>query len=98
MTPTGEQLCYTDAYCQTVDARVSTVDASNGGSAVVVLDRTVFYPGDGGQPADRGLIIRRADGRSWTVRSDRKINGAIVHALDGGITARRQAAVALRWG
>src|SRR4051812_19739860 len=53
MTPTGEQLCYTDAYCQTVDARVSTVDAGNDGAAVVVLDRTVFYPGGGGQPAPR---------------------------------------------
>ncbi|MFL5673951.1 MAG: alanyl-tRNA editing protein [Chloroflexota bacterium] len=84
MTPTGEQLCYTDAYRQTVDARVSTVDASNDGAAVVVLDRTVFYPGGGGQPADRGLIIRTADGRSWTVRAARKINGEIVHELEPG--------------
>src|SRR3954447_16586153 len=84
MTPTGEQLCYTDAYRQTVDARVSAVDASNDGAAVVVLDRTVFYPGGGGQPADRGLIIRTADGRSWTVRAARKINGDIVHELEPG--------------
>src|SRR3954453_17608623 len=84
MTPTGEQLCYTDAYRQTVDARVSTVDAGNGGAAVVVLDRTVFYPGGGGQPADRGLIIRTDDGRSWTVRAARKSGGEIVHELEPG--------------
>src|SRR3954469_4352446 len=84
MTPTGEQLCYTDAYRQTVDARVSAVDANNDGAAVVVLDRTVFYPGGGGQPADRGLIIRTGDGRSWTVRAARKSGGEIVHELEPG--------------
>ena len=36
---------------------------------LVVLDRTVFYPGGGGQPSDRGLLLRAADGRSWTVRA-----------------------------
>ena len=30
---------------------------------LVVLDRTVFYPGGGGQPSDRGLLLRAADGR-----------------------------------
>ena len=41
MTPTGEQLCYTDAYARTTEARVAAVDA--GGEATLVeLDRTVF--------------------------------------------------------
>ena len=66
MTPTGEQLCYTDAYRRTVGARVRQVEA--GEATLVVLDRTVFYPGGGGQPSDRGLLLRAADGRSWTVR------------------------------
>ena len=57
MTPTGEQLCYTDAYLQSVEARVAAVDTGDA-AALVVLDRTVFYPGGGGQPSDRGLIIR----------------------------------------
>jgi misacylated tRNA(Ala) deacylase len=78
--PTG-QLCYTDAYLRTVEARVLAVD--DGGEApLIVLDRTVFYPGGGGQPADRGTILRTADGRSWTVRRARKVGGDIVHELE----------------
>jgi len=81
MTPTGEQLCYTDAYRRSVDARVAVVEAGET-SALLILDRTVFYPGGGGQPADRGLIIRAGDGRSWTVRAARKVGGEIVHELE----------------
>jgi misacylated tRNA(Ala) deacylase len=84
MTPSGEQLCYVDAYARSIEARVATVEP--GDVTLLVLDRTVFYPGGGGQPADRGLILRAADGRSWTVRGARKIEGEIVHELepDGG--------------
>ena len=86
MTPSGEQLAYTEAYARSVEARVASVDA--GEATLVVLDRTVFYPGGGGQPPDRGLILRAADGRSWTVRSARKAGGEIVHELepDGGVS------------
>ena len=83
MIPTGEQLCYTDAYLQSVEARVATVDTA-GEAPLLVLDRTVFYPGGGGQPADRGLVFRASDGRSWTVRAARKIGGEIVHELEPG--------------
>jgi misacylated tRNA(Ala) deacylase len=76
-----EQLCYTDAYARRVDGRVVAVDDS-GAAALVVLDRTVFYPGGGGQPSDRGLLMRASDGRSWTVRSARKSGGDIVHELE----------------
>ena len=70
MTPTGEQLCYTDAYARSVVARVRHVET--GDATLLVLDRTVFYPGGGGQPSDRGLLLRAGDGRTWTVRSARK--------------------------
>ena len=78
MTPAGEQLCYTDAYAREVEARVASVEGAGDEPTLVVLDRTVFYPGGGGQPADRGLLLRTADGRSWTVRSARKTGGEIV--------------------
>ena len=80
MTPHGEQICYTDAYAHRVEATVRSVDTGDG--ALVVLDRTVFYPGGGGQPADRGTLLRTADGRSWAVRSARKVGGEIAHELE----------------
>lgn len=80
MTTGGEQLCYTDAYARTAEARVVAVEP--GATTTVVLDRTVFYPGGGGQPSDRGLLIRAADGRSWTVGRARKVDGEIVHELE----------------
>jgi misacylated tRNA(Ala) deacylase len=80
MTPSGEQLCYVDAYARSAEARVAAVEPAD--APLLVLDRTVFYPGGGGQPSDRGLIIRAADGRSWTVRAARKSGGEIVHELE----------------
>ena len=80
MTPHGEQLCYTDAYIRSVSATVRHVEV--GDATVVVLDRTVFYPGGGGQPSDHGLLLRSADGRSWTVRAAKKVDGEIVHELE----------------
>jgi misacylated tRNA(Ala) deacylase len=80
MTPSGEQICYVDAYARSVEARVAAVEA--GDAASVVLDRTVFYPGGGGQPSDRGLILRSGDGRTWTVRAARKVDGEIAHELE----------------
>jgi misacylated tRNA(Ala) deacylase len=53
-----------------------------GEAPLVTLDRTVFYPGGGGQPSDRGLLLRASDGRTWTVRAARKVGGEIAHELE----------------
>jgi misacylated tRNA(Ala) deacylase len=57
---------------------------AEGAGATVILDRTVFYPGGGGQPPDAG-VLRAADGRSWAVRSARKAGDDIVHELEAGV-------------
>jgi misacylated tRNA(Ala) deacylase len=80
VTSVGEQIAYTDAYARSVEARVRHVEV--GDATLVVLDRTNFYPGGGGQPSDRGLILRSGDGRGWTVRAARKADGDIVHELE----------------
>jgi misacylated tRNA(Ala) deacylase len=77
------QICYVDAYARSVEARVEAVDDSTG-IPLVVLDRTVFYPGGGGQPSDRGLVLRAVDGRTWTVSGAKKSGGDIVHELESG--------------
>ncbi|MFL5779235.1 MAG: alanyl-tRNA editing protein [Chloroflexota bacterium] len=86
MPAPGEQLAYTDAYAWSVAARVRALIDSQAGP-LVVLDRTVFYPGGGGQPADRGALIRTADGRTWAVESARKADGEIGHQLEPGADA-----------
>ena len=81
MTPRVDEVCYRDAYARTVEARILEVAAADG-PPLVVLDTTAFYPGGGGQPADRGTILRSGDGRSWVVRAARKVGGEIVHELE----------------
>ena len=83
--PTGLQLCYVDAYAQRATGRVVAVVEDS--PPFVVLDQTVFYPGGGGQPADRGLLRRASDGVVWGVTSARKIDGEIAHQLDPADTA-----------
>lgn len=73
----SENLCYSDAYLRSVRATVIAVEPAEG---TVILDRTVFYPGGGGQPADSGWL-RAPDGRTWEVRGARKSGDDIVHQV-----------------
>jgi len=81
MTPRVDEVCYRDAYVRSLGARVLEVSAADG-PPLVVLDVTAFYPGGGGQPSDRGIILRAVDGRTWTVRAARRLGGEIVHELE----------------
>ena len=71
-----ELLYLTDAYLQTFDAEVT--GQVDGG---VVLDRTAFYPGGGGQPSDVGTLS--AGDQSWTVTGMKRVEGELVHLLEG---------------
>jgi misacylated tRNA(Ala) deacylase len=80
-----------DAYARSAEVVVRAIESpdGSGGSAaagpLVVLDRTVFYPGGGGQPSDRGVLLRAADGRSWSVTATRRAGGEVVHELEAGV-------------
>jgi alanyl-tRNA synthetase len=50
-----ERLYYTDQACIEFDATVVSASTA-GGRAVVILDRTAFYPTSGGQPHDTGTL------------------------------------------
>ncbi len=70
-------LYQTDSYLREMDAMVVALTDEG-----VVLDQTVFYPGGGGQPADKG-VLRDETGHTYVVRRAKKIKGQIVHLLEG---------------
>ena len=71
-----ELLYLTDAYLKEFEATV--VKQVEGG---VVLDRTAFYPGGGGQPYDMGVLL--AGDQRWDVVKVKKVGGEVVHFIDG---------------
>jgi misacylated tRNA(Ala) deacylase len=78
----SDNLCYRDAYARETDAVVVAVDAE---ASEVLLDRTVFYPGGGGQPADTGSL--RSHASRWPVSGARKRGDDVWHAFSGDLPA-----------
>ena len=74
----SETLYETDAYAKEFDAVVT--EQVEGG---VLLTRTAFYPGGGGQPCDVGTLA--AGGRVWNVTAVKKVDGRPVHFLAGDL-------------
>ena len=77
-----EELFLEDSYLREFDAKVVRLAGRE-----VVLDRTAFYPGGGGQPPDKGVLgvgpVRASvvDAR----RGKGEASGEIVHVLDNPI-------------
>ena len=77
-----EELFLEDSYLREFDAKVVRLAGRE-----VVLDRTAFYPGGGGQPPDKGVLgvgpVRAnvVDAR----RGKGEASGEIVHVLDNPI-------------
>ena len=63
-----------DSYLREFDAIVT---ASNPDEMAVVLDRTIFYPGGGGQPNDLGRL------NDQNVTKVKKVGDQVWHSLDG---------------
>jgi misacylated tRNA(Ala) deacylase len=75
-------LYHTDSYIRNFNARVLAQREN-----AIALDRTAFFPGGGGQMADRGVI--RCEGReSALARSHKDEDGAAIwHELEGPLPA-----------
>ena len=71
-------LYQSDSYLKEFDATVTAVDA---GIRTVVLDRTAFYPGGGGQPNDTGLFTLGVD--SYPVEKVKKQGDEVLHFIGG---------------
>jgi misacylated tRNA(Ala) deacylase len=71
-------LYQTDSYLREFDATVVEVEQDG---RMVILDRTAFYPGGGGQPHDTGTLA--AGGQTWTVVKVEKRGPVVAHQLGG---------------
>ncbi|MCB8922868.1 MAG: alanyl-tRNA editing protein [Ardenticatenaceae bacterium] len=69
-------LYLTDAYLKEFEA-VVTAQVEGG----VMLDRTAFYPGGGGQPNDVGRLT--AVSHTYPITKVKKVAGQVVHFIDG---------------
>ena len=70
-----DPLYHTDAYLKEFEAVVTAADGNK-----VVLDRTAFYPGGGGQPNDLGTLAMGSE--KWNVVKVSKQGADVWHELD----------------
>ena len=73
-----ELICHVDSYIQDFTACVSDVQADQN---IVVLDRTAFYPGGGGQPCDIGTLM--LGGRTLAISRVKRQGDDILHQIEG---------------
>jgi alanyl-tRNA synthetase len=71
-----ERLYYTDPYLREFEAVVSRVERA-GDRAIVLLDRTAFYPTSGGQPFDVGWL-----GPARVVEVVDREDGGVAHVVE----------------
>ena len=72
-----EHLYQKDSYIKEFQGKITALDTENN---AIILDKTAFYPGGGGQPADSGLIS--ASGENFQVKRARKSGAEILHIID----------------
>ena len=90
-----ELLYQTDSYLKKFEAKVVSVNPDLHG---IVLDRTAFYPGGGGQPFDTGSLT--IDGQTAPVTRIKRVNGEYLHLIDKSITlpsARNAVSGKINW-
>jgi misacylated tRNA(Ala) deacylase len=80
MLPDTELLYQIDSGLGEIEATVVGGDPE---SRLVALDKTIVFPGGGGQPSDEGTLLRLADGTQWPVLSARKAGAVVWHELGG---------------
>lgn len=73
-------LYQTNSYQRSFEANITHIDETSGG---IVLDQTVFFPGGGGQPADRGMII--VDNKEYPVARAKKDGDEVLHIVEGNL-------------
>lgn len=67
-------LCYEDSYLRQFQATITHTTPKG-----IVLDRTAFYPGGGGQPSDSGTLT--AGDTQYTITKLSRQNGELTHEI-----------------
>jgi len=86
-------LFHKDSYLQSTNATVIKIVEDNG----IVLDRTVFYPGGGGQPHDLGVIS--IGNKNVAVTKVQNVKGEVIHWVEDnhGITTGQSVTAEIDW-
>jgi alanyl-tRNA synthetase len=50
----------------------------------VILDKTLFFPEGGGQPADTGFLTQKEGDRTLEVRDVQEVEGVVLHKIENG--------------
>src|SRR5574340_1067471 len=83
-----ERLYQTDSYLREFAA---TITATTPDTGALVLDRTAFYPGGGGQPCDFGALS------DMPITAVKVMSGQILHIVQGSLPAGTQVRGVLDW-
>ena len=86
-------LFHKDSYLQSTNATIIKIVEDNG----IVLDRTVFYPGGGGQPHDLGVIS--IGNKNVAVTKVQNVKGEVIHWVEDnhGITTGQSVTAEIDW-
>ncbi|MCR5671995.1 MAG: alanyl-tRNA editing protein [Butyrivibrio sp.] len=75
------ELYYEDAYIKSFQAKVVSCSEGKKGGFEIILDETCFFPEEGGQTSDVG-ILKTADGRAVKVSHVSIREGIVIHETD----------------
>ncbi len=75
-----ELIFQSDSYVKEFDCTIIDIDEVEN---AVVLDRTAFYPGGGGQPCDKGILIGEVE--TFLIDKVKKKGEKIYHYIEGAL-------------
>lgn len=84
----SELIFQKDSYIKEFDCKVTGVDEDEN---AVLLDRTAFYIGGGGQPCDMGVLETDTD--IYIVKKIKKKGNNVYHYIDGKLPKINQGGI-----